>query len=105
ECIYEQTVSFIDANTVSNSENIIKEGKIYRVSITKKADENNLAQAANIVTLGFLSEYLKQNSIIELKEEHYLQVLNNMPERVKEPNLRSFELGKTLHEEFKVNTH
>ncbi len=105
ECIYDQTMSFIDANTVSNSEKIITEGKIHRVPITKRADENNFAKTANIVTLGFLSEYLKDNSKIDLKEEHYLQVLNNMPERMRETNLRSFELGKTLYEEFEGRSH
>ena len=103
ECIYDHTVSFIDANTVSNSEKIIKEGKIYRVPITKRADENNFANTANIVALGFLSKYLKDNKKSDLKEEHYLQVLNKMPERVRETNLRSFELGKKLYEEFAVN--
>jgi hypothetical protein len=43
--------------------------------------------------------------MIELKEEHYLQVLNKMPERFRETNLRSFELGKTLYEEFEYNSH
>jgi len=103
ECIYDKTVSFIDANTVSNTENIIKEGKIHRVPITKRADENNFAKTANIVTLGFLSEYLNENGKIDLREDHYLQVLNNMPERVRETNLKSFELGKTLYKEFKTN--
>jgi Pyruvate/2-oxoacid:ferredoxin oxidoreductase gamma subunit len=105
ECIYDQTESFIDANTVSNSEEIIKEGKIHHVPITKRADENDFAKTANIVTLGFLSEYLKNKNKIDLKEEHYLQVLNNMPERVRETNLRSYELGKTIYEEFEGNAH
>ncbi len=105
ECIYDQTVSFIDANTVSNSESIIKEGEIHLVPITKRADENNLAKTANILTMGFLSEYLKANNRIDLRNEHYLQVLNNMPERVRENNLRSFELGKALYEEFERNSH
>ena len=105
ECIYDKTVSFIDANTISNSEEIVKEGKTHHVPITKRADENNLAKTANIVALGFLSEYLKNNNKIDLKDEHYLQVLNNMPERFRENNLRSFDLGKALYEEFEQNSH
>lgn len=105
ECIYDKTVSFIDAHTVSNSEEIIKEGTIYLVPITKRADENNFAKTANIVALGFLSEFLKENGKIDLREDHYLQVLNNMPERVRETNLKSFQLGKTLYGEFKGNTN
>jgi 2-oxoglutarate ferredoxin oxidoreductase subunit gamma len=105
ECIYDQTVSFIDANTISNSEEIIKKGKIYRIPITKRADEDNLAKTANIVTLGFLSEYLNENGEIDLRDDHYLQVINSMPERVRENNLRSYELGKTLYKEFGNKSH
>jgi len=104
ECIYDKTVSFIDANTVSNSEKIVKEGIFYRIPITKSADEHNFAKTANIVTLGFLSEYLKENGKIDLREEHYLQVLNNMPERFRETNIKSYQLGKTLYEELKINS-
>jgi Pyruvate/2-oxoacid:ferredoxin oxidoreductase gamma subunit len=42
ECIYEKTVSFIDENTVSNAEEIIKKGEVYRVPITRRADENKM---------------------------------------------------------------
>ena len=100
-CIYEKTTSFIDANTVANPEEIIQKGKLYRVPIIKRADKNNFAKTANIVTLGFLSEYLKENGTINLKEDHYLQVLHSMPNRVRETNLKSFALGKTLFHEFK----
>lgn len=104
ECIYDKTVSFIDANTVSNSEEIIKEGIVHRISITKRADENKITKTVNIVALGFLSEYLKENGKIDLREEHYLQVLNNMPERFRETNIKSYQLGKTLYEELKINS-
>ncbi len=102
ECIYDKTVSFIDSNTVSNPEEIIKEGIIHRVPITKIADENKIAKTANIVALGFLSEYLKENSKIDLREEHYLQVLNNMPERFRESNIKSYQLGKKIYEELEL---
>jgi len=104
ECIYDKTVSFIDANTVSNSEEIIKEGIIHRIPITKRADENKITKTVNIVALGFLSEYLKENVKIDLREEHYLQVLNDMPERFRETNIKSYQLGKTLYEELKINS-
>ncbi|TFG26957.1 MAG: hypothetical protein EU532_08535 [Promethearchaeota archaeon] len=100
ECIYDKTVSFIDANTVSNIEEIIKEGRIYRVPITKRADENNVASSANILSLGFLSQYLQKNGNIDLREEHYLQVLNKLPDRFRKTNLLSYQLGKSLYHEF-----
>ena len=103
DCVYENTISFIDANTVANPEEIIQKGKIIRVPITKLADENNLPKSANIISLGFLSDYLQNKNNIELKDEHYSKVFNTMPERTRKNNLRSFELGKTLFQEYKEN--
>jgi Pyruvate/2-oxoacid:ferredoxin oxidoreductase gamma subunit len=99
--VYENTISFIDANTVANPEDIIKKGKLYRVPITKLADENKLSKSANIISLGFLSDYLQNKNNIELKDEHYSKVFNAMPERTRKNNLRSFELGKTLFNDFR----
>ena len=101
DCVYENTISFIDANTVANPEEIIQKGKIFRVPITKLADENNLTKSANIISLGFLSDYLQNKNDIELKDEHYSKVFNTMPERTRKNNLLSFELGKTLFRDFK----
>jgi 2-oxoglutarate ferredoxin oxidoreductase subunit gamma len=104
ECIYEKTVSFIDTHTVTNAEEIIQKGIIHQVPINKRADENEVTKATNMLSLGFLSEYLRNNDRIDLKEEYYLQVINNMPERIRNINLRSFQLGKTLYEELKINS-
>lgn len=101
ECVCEKTISFIDANTISNAEKIIKEGTLYRVPITKWADENNVAPAVNILALGFLSQYLQNNGCIDLKEEHYLKLLDGLPKRFRETNTRSFQLGNSLYHEFK----
>lgn len=107
ECVSEKTISFIDSNTVSKPEAVIKKGKIYRVPLTKKADELNLAKSTNILTLGFLSEYLRENKSteqerIELREEHYMAVLNGMLVR-RETNINTFILGKKLYHEIYDN--
>lgn len=100
ECIYEKTVSFIDENTIANAEEIIQKGKIQFVPITRRADENKMAKSANILCLGLLSEYLNESKIIDLKEEHYDQVLNEMPERFRAINIQCYQLGKALYQEF-----
>jgi Pyruvate/2-oxoacid:ferredoxin oxidoreductase gamma subunit len=104
EAVCEKTISFIDSNTVSKPESVIKSGKILRVPLTKKADELNLTKSTNILSLGFLSEYLHENKSpeyesIELKEEHYMSVLNEMPVRFRETNINTFILGKKLYHE------
>lgn len=104
ECIYEKTISFIDAHTVSNAEKIIQAGTLRRIPITKYADENKIPKTANIISLGFLSEYLRNNGKVALKEDHYLKVLNSLPQRVREVNIRSFQIGKALYQEYGNNS-
>lgn len=99
ECIWENTVSFVDTITVDNAEEIIKEGTLQRVPITKRADENNISRATNILSLGFVSQYFHDSGKIDLKEDYYNQVFNRMPGRVRDVNLRSFQLGKNLYQE------
>ncbi|MHA1486013.1 MAG: 2-oxoacid:acceptor oxidoreductase family protein [Promethearchaeota archaeon] len=99
ECIWEKTMSFIDVNTVDNAEEIIQKGTLYRVPITKRADEKKVTKATNMLSLGFISQYISYSEKIDIKEEHYRQVLNNMPERLKALNNRSFQLGKDLYHE------
>ena len=103
ECICEKTISFVDSNTINNAEEVIQRGVIRRVPITKYADDNEVTKTVNMVSLGFLSDYLSENGKIDLKEEHYLQVFNNMPERIRDINIRSFQVGKTLYKEFSLN--
>jgi Pyruvate/2-oxoacid:ferredoxin oxidoreductase gamma subunit len=102
DCIYENTVSFIDSNTVNNIEKIVTMGKIHRVPITKRADEAKLSNYANIVSLGFLSKYLNKRYKIDLNDEHYYHILNKMPEKFRDVNIRSFELGKNLFTEITI---
>ena len=99
ECIYEKTSSFIDEHTIANAEEIIQEGKIHRVPITRRADENKLPKSANILCLGLLSQFLKDNGNIDLKEEYYDKVLNNMPKRFRDINIQSYQLVQALYQE------
>ncbi len=99
ECIYEKTLCFIDEHTIANADEVIKNAKIQRVPITKRADENNLPKSANILSLGFISQPLKQNGKIDLKEEHYEIVLNNMPKSFRTINIRAYQLGQALYHE------
>ncbi|MFW9988625.1 MAG: 2-oxoacid:acceptor oxidoreductase family protein [Candidatus Odinarchaeota archaeon] len=99
ECIYEKTLCFIDENTVANADEIIQKGKIRYVPVTKRADENKIPKSANIVSLGFLSELLKENGKIDLKEENYDKVLNDMPKRFRAINIQAYQLGQALYHE------
>ena len=99
ECIYENTECFIDEHTVTNAEEMIKEGKIHRLPITRRADENKMPKSANILCLGLLSQYLKGKGKINLKEENYNQVLNKMPERFRAINIQGYQLGQVLYQE------
>ena len=101
ECIYEKTLSFIDEHTINNAEEIMQKGKFHRVPITRRADEKKIPKSANILCLGFLSQYLKESRRIDLKEEYYDQVLNNMPKRFREVNIQSYHLGQALYQELK----
>ena len=103
ECICEKTISFVDSNTVNDAEKVILRGIIHRVPLTKYADDNQVAKTVNMLSLGFLSEYLSENGKISLKKEHYIQVFNNMPERIRDVNIRSFQIGKTLYKECSHN--
>ncbi|MFX1567488.1 MAG: 2-oxoacid:acceptor oxidoreductase family protein [Promethearchaeota archaeon] len=100
ECICEKTISFIDEHTIANAEEIIQKGKIQRVPITRRADENKTPKSANILCLGFLSQYLKESKKIDLKKEHYNQVLNNMPKRFRAINIQCYQLGQALYQEY-----
>ncbi len=99
ECIYEKTLSFIDEHTISNAEEIIQKGKIHRVPITRRADEKKIPKSANILCLGFLSQYLKESRKIDLKEDFFNQALNSMPKRFREVNIQSYHLGQALYQE------
>ena len=99
ECIYDGTISFIDSDTVSNPKEIVTKGKMHIVPITKTADENKVTKSTNILSLGFLSEFLKKNAKLKIKEEHYIKVFNEMPERFRKRNIETYNLGKKLFSE------
>ena len=57
-----------------------------------------LPELSSIVVFGSFSSIINN---IELKDEHYSNVFNTMPERTRKNNILSFELGKTLFRDFK----
>ncbi|MFW9855121.1 MAG: 2-oxoacid:acceptor oxidoreductase family protein [Candidatus Thorarchaeota archaeon] len=98
ECITDRTISFIDANTIdSQAEELVTKGTMYRVPITKRADEENVTGAVNILSLGFLSEYLSKTGKPNLTDKQYIEVFQKM--RNSENNIRTFKLGKDLYQE------
>ena len=104
ECINEKTFSFIDKHTIDNAEEIIQKGKIYRVPITRRADEKKMPKSANIVCLGFLSQYLKESGKFDLKEKYFDQVLNSLPKQFRAINIQSYQLGQDLYQEIINNS-
>ncbi|MFX0150622.1 MAG: 2-oxoacid:acceptor oxidoreductase family protein [Candidatus Hodarchaeota archaeon] len=97
ECLSDKTASFIDEGSIDSvAEEIIKQG-MTRVLFNKRADENNVTGSVNILSLGFLSEYLQKVGEPDLKEDQYIQVFNNM--RNSEMNIRTFQIGKDLYQE------
>lgn len=98
ECISDKTISFIDANTIDDTaDTIISKGIMHRVPITKRADEKKVTGSLNILSLGFLSEKLMNESEPDLKKEQYINVFNKM--RNSENNIKTFQLGKELYHE------
>lgn len=98
ECVSEKTVSFIDANTIdSQAEKLITRGTMYRVPITKTANEKKVTGAVNILSFGVLSEHMRKTGKPNLTEEQYVQVFQKM--RNTENNIRTFKLGKDLYHE------
>ncbi|WP_455140269.1 2-oxoacid:acceptor oxidoreductase family protein [Candidatus Hodarchaeum mangrovi] len=98
ECINENTTSYIDAHSIDDSaKEIISKGTMYRVPITKRADEKQATEAVNILSLGFLSEQLLKSKKPDLKEDQYITVFKKM--RNSENNIKTFQFGKELYHE------
>lgn len=97
ECIGDTTATFIDSDSIDETAEKIIKNPIHRVPITRRADENKMTGSVNILSLGFLSEHMKKNKAINLTEDQYVQVFNNM--RNSENNIRTFQLGKALYNE------
>ena len=108
ESAYKKTACFVDAHTVKDPEKHILQGKLYQCPFSKRADDNKIPGAVNILTLGWLSKYLRQKAaedeLPRLEDDHYRQVIESMPKRFREVNSRAFELGKRLFEEATVTT-
>ncbi|UCG03798.1 MAG: 2-oxoacid:acceptor oxidoreductase family protein [Candidatus Heimdallarchaeota archaeon] len=97
ECVSDTTTCFIDSDSIDETAEKIIKTPFHRVPITKRADENKVTGAVNILSLGFLSEHLKKKKAIDLTEDQYIQVFNNM--RNSENNIRTFQIGKALYHE------
>ncbi len=98
ECTSDSTISYIDSDSVDEKgEELVKKGSIFRVPITRRADERKVTGSVNILSLGFLSEQLKKDGKPNLTEEQYLQVFNSM--RNSENNIKTFQIGKDLYHE------
>ena len=106
ESICHKTACFVDTHTVKNPEKYIIRGLLYRCPFSKRADKNQIPGAVNILTLGWLSQYIRQkaakNELPDLEDDHYRQVIESMPQRFREANSRAFELGKKLFDEAPV---
>jgi 2-oxoglutarate ferredoxin oxidoreductase subunit gamma len=103
EIVCEMTTSFVDVHTVVNPEKIISKGSIYRVPFTKRADDNQITAAVNILSLGFLSKYIGNKSpkgeFPALEDKQYHKVFDSMPPRFREANALAFKMGKQLYGE------
>ena len=96
ECVSDSTTCFIDSDSIDDTAEKIIKTPIHRVPITRRADETKMTGSVNILSLGFLSEHLKDHEI-KLTEDQYIQVFNNM--RNAENNIRTFQIGKDLYHE------
>ncbi len=98
ECISDSTISYIDSDSVdAKGEEVVNKGTVFRIPITRRADEQKLTGSVNILSLGFLSEQLKKDNKPNLTEDQYLQVFNSM--RNSENNIKTFQIGKDLYHE------
>ena len=108
ESICQKTACFVDTHTVTDPEKFIISELLFRRPFSKRADENEIPGAVNILTLGWLSQYIRQKAnggrLPALQDEHYRQVTKGMPHRFREVNSRAFELGKKLFDEIPVIT-
>ena len=102
EGVCHTTACFVDAHTVTNPEKFITRGLLYRCPFSKQADENGIAGAVNILSLGWLSKYIRQRAADDelpvIEDNHYLKVIESMPEHFRKTNTKAFELGKELYD-------
>jgi len=103
ESVCPKTACFVDTHTVKDPEKYIIRGLILRCPFSKRADENKIPGAVNILTLGWLSQYIRRKAaggdLPALEDDHYRQVIESMPQGFRKVNSRAFELGKMLFDE------
>ena len=101
-----KTACFVDAHTVKEPETYIRQGMLFQCPFSKRADENKIPGAVNILTLGWLSKYIRQKAAGDdlpiLEDDHYRQVIESMPQRFRKVNSQAFGLGKKLYDEVPV---
>jgi 2-oxoglutarate ferredoxin oxidoreductase subunit gamma len=106
ESVCRNTACFVDADTVTDPEKYIPQGLLFRCPFSRRADENEIPGAVNILTLGWLSQYIHQAAaggrLPALEDDHYRQVIETMPPRFRKINSRAFDLGKLLFDETPV---
>jgi Pyruvate/2-oxoacid:ferredoxin oxidoreductase gamma subunit len=103
ESVCRKTACFVDAHTVKDPAKYIICGLLFRCPFSKRADENKIPGAVNILSLGWLSQYIRHegtpNELPALEDGHYRQVIGSMPRRFREVNSRAFDLGISLFDE------
>ena len=108
ESVCRKTACFVDTHTVKDPEKYIIRGLLFRCPFSKRADENKMTGAVNVLTLGWLSQYIRQKAaggeLPALEDGHYRQVIEGLPRRFREVNSRAFELGKMLFDEAPVKS-
>jgi hypothetical protein len=107
ESVCPKTACLVDAHTVKDPEKFILRGLLFRCPFSKRADENRIPGAVNILTMGWLSQYIRRKAargeLPALDDDHYHQVIEGMPPRFRIVNSRAFELGKMLFDEAPVS--
>jgi 2-oxoglutarate ferredoxin oxidoreductase subunit gamma len=103
ESVCPETACFVDTHTVKNPEKFILKGRLHRFPFSKRADENKIPGAVNILSLGLLSQYLRHKAgefqLPILEDDHYREVIENMPQRFREVNSQAFKLGIKIYNE------
>lgn len=91
ESIGDNTIIIYDSSYEDLKENFIQ-NDIYKIPFTKISLENfNTKEAMNIISLGFLSNFL---DFIDINS--FLYVLNNLEKGDKKINIEAFNLGREI---------
>jgi 2-oxoglutarate ferredoxin oxidoreductase subunit gamma len=109
EGVCHKTACFVDAHTVTDPEKFITRGLLLRCPFSKRADEHSIAAAVNILSLGWLSKYIRQRAAGDefpaIEESRYVKVIESMPAHFRKTNSRAFQLGNLLYDEAPAPWH